>query len=179
MPLVVPAWIFWSCQRTGINNVTPGLCILLFSPHLPSKGTAAAYCRPSGILLGKRVCKPVYHHPISQSRKHRPIRSSWVPEQYLREECSTAPQPPKQWWKHWPQSNSRELFPIPAQRSGCLHQIFINKGLQRGGTSCEKQSGDVVWRLKYVTFWDISIVYRASGTTHMKSKLSQKIQDKW
>ena len=93
MPLVVPAWILWSCQRTGINNVTPGLRILLFSWYLPSKGTAVAHFCTSGILLGKGVCKPVYHHPISQSRKHRPLRSSWVPEQYLREEYSSPPYP--------------------------------------------------------------------------------------
>lgn len=128
----------------------------------------------------KGVCKPVYHHPISQSRKHRPIRSSCVPEHYLREEYSTAPHPPQHNGGSTDLKANLGNFSLFLPRGQAVRtKSSLTRVCKGAGTSCEKQSGDAVWRLKYVTFWDISIVYRASGTTHMKSELSQKIQDKW
>lgn len=49
----------------------------------------------------------------------------------------------------------------------------MNKVL--AGTS----QGDGVEKQEYEASWDILAVYRASRTKHMKSKLSQTIQDKW
>lgn len=68
--------------------------------------------------------------------------------------------------KHQPQNSSRELSPFPAHLP--RGQAFL--------TSCEKQSGDVVWRLKYETFRNISMAYGARGPNRINQSSPRKVK---